>query len=93
MEEKDFIKLNTLHAILHEAKTIQKYADRIEGITKDLRGDLNTLQDDYRIGFVDAFEYAYKVGQLSQEYVKCRDGVIEELNEFLKSVCIEAEIG
>lgn len=93
MEEKDFIKLNTLHAILYEAKTIQKYLDRIEGITKDLRGDLNTLQDDYRIGFVDAFEYTYKVGQLSQEYVKGRDGVIEELNEFLKSVCIEAEIG
>lgn len=93
MEEKDFIKINTLHAILHEAKTIQKYLDRIEEITKDLQGDLSALQDEYRIGFIDAFEYTYKVGLLSQEYVRGRDGVIEELNKFLASACIEAEIG
>lgn len=93
MEKKDFIKINTLHAILHEAKTIQKYMDRIEGITKDLQGDLNALQDEYRIGFIDAFEYTYKVSMLSQEHVRGRDGIIEELNKFLKSVCIEAEIG
>lgn len=93
MEEKDQIKLNTLHAILHEAKVIQKYLDRIEGIAKDLQGDLNALQDEYRIGFIDAFEYTYKVSLLSQEHVKGRDEVIDELNKFLASVCIEAEIG
>lgn len=93
MEEKDQIKLNTLHAILHEANTIQKYLNRIEGIKKDLQGDLSALQDEYRIGFIDAFEYTYKVSELSREHVRGRDGLIEELNKFLKSVCIDAEIG
>lgn len=93
MKEKDFIKLNTLHAIMHEANTIQRYLNRIEGITKDLQGDLSALQDEYRIGFIDAFEYTYKVGLLNQDHVKGRDGVINELNKFLESVCIEAEIG
>lgn len=93
MKEKDFIKLNTLHAIMREAKTIQKYLNRIKGIAKDLQGDLNALQDEYRVGFIDAFEYTYKVSLLSQEHVKGRDGVLEELNKFLESVCIEAEIG
>jgi len=93
MEEKNFIKLNTLHAIMREAETIRKYLNRIKGIAKDLQGDLNALQDEYRNGFIDAFEYTYKVGQLSQEHVKGRDEVIDGLNKFLSSVRIEAEIG
>lgn len=93
MKEKDFIKLNTLHAILREADTIQKYLNRIKGIEKDLQGDLNALQDEYRIGFIGAFEYTYKVSLLSQDHVKGRDEVINELNKFLSSVCIETEIG
>lgn len=62
MEEKDQIKLNTLHAILHEAKTIQKYMDRIEGIIKDLQGDLSALQDEYRIGFLESVCIEAEIG-------------------------------
>lgn len=93
MEEKNFIKINTLHAILHEAKAIQEYMNRLEGIAKDLKGDLNALYNKHRDGIIDVFEYSCEVTRFSQEYANERDKVLEELNKFLSLSRIEAEIG